>query len=91
MQLAKTALKSMLTTSKASHHLANLTLRPDLVMVLVGLYYVFVLTVYLEANLIKSNKYETKKCDDLCRKVINKRVKLELFFYRNLLCWLYQQ
>ena len=60
-------------------------------MVLVGAYYVFVLTVYFEANLIKSNKYKIKKCDDLCRKVINKRVKLELFFYRNLLCWFYEQ
>ena len=32
-----------------------------------------------EANLIKSNKYKTMKYDDLCREVINKRVKLELF------------
>ena len=54
--------------------------RPDLVMVSGDVYYVFELTVCFETNLIKSNEYKTKKYDDLCREVINKQVKLELFF-----------
>ena len=49
-------------------------------MVLGDVYYVFELTVSFETNLIKSNEYKTKKYDDLCREVINKQVKLELFF-----------
>ena len=56
--------------------------RPDLVMVLGDVYYVFELTVCSETNLIKLNKYETKKYDDLCREVINKQVKLVLFFIK---------
>ena len=54
--------------------------RPDLIIVLGDVYYVFELTVCFETNLIKSNEYKTKKYDDLCREVINKQVKLELFF-----------
>ena len=49
-------------------------------MVLGEVYYVLELTVCYETNLIKSNEYKTKKYDDLCREVINKQVKLELFF-----------
>ena len=40
----------------------------------------FELTVCFETNLIKSNEFKTKKHDDLCSEVINKQVKLELFF-----------
>ena len=54
--------------------------RPDLVMVLGDVYYVFELTVCFETNLTKSNEYKTKKYDDLCKEVINKGVKLGLFF-----------
>ena len=46
--------------------------RPDLVMVLGDVYYVFELTVCFETNLIKSNEYKTRKYDELCREVINK-------------------
>ena len=53
--------------------------RPDLIIVLGDVYYVFELTVCFETNLIKSNEYKTKKYDDLCREVINKQVKFELF------------
>ena len=42
--------------------------------------YMFELTVCFETNLIKLNEYKTKKYDDPYREVINKLVKLELFF-----------
>ena len=53
-----------------------------IVIILYDVYYVFKLTVFLEINLIKLNEYKTKKYDDLCRELINKRVKLELFFVK---------
>ena len=53
---------------------------PCLVMVFGGVYYVFGLTVCFKANLIKLNEYKIKKYGDLCKEVINKQVKLELFF-----------
>ena len=53
--------------------------RPDLLMVLGDVTYVFQLTVCFEINLIKLNEYKSKKYD-LRREVINIRVKLELFF-----------
>ena len=37
--------------------------RPDLVMVLGEVFYVFELTVCFETNLIKSSEYKTKKYD----------------------------
>ena len=49
-------------------------------MVLNHVHYMFELTACFETNVIKSNEYKTKKYDDLCREVINKQVKLELFF-----------
>ena len=54
--------------------------RPDLVVVSRDVYYVVELQVCFETNLIKLNEYKTKIYDDSCRKVINKHVKLELFF-----------
>ena len=51
-------------------------------MVFGDVYYMFELTVSFETNLIKWNEYKTKKYDDLCREVINKQVKLELFFMK---------
>ena len=54
--------------------------RPDLVVVSRDVYYVVELQVCFETNVIKLNEYKTKIYDDSCRKVINKHVKLELFF-----------
>ena len=53
-------------------------------MVFGDVYYMFELTVSFETNLIKWNEYKTKKYDDLCREVINKQVKLELFSSKSL-------
>ena len=49
-------------------------------MVLGDAYYVFEPTVCFETNSVKSNECKTKKYDYLCREVINKQVRLELFF-----------
>lgn len=49
-------------------------------MVLGDVYYVFELTVSFDTNLNKTSECKTKKYDDLCRDIIDKRVKLELFF-----------